>query len=374
MLISVVIQKPDSVDPFGYRLPNGSFTGTLGRLIAKKSDLALTGFFIKDYFTSDLEFTSSLYSDQLCCITKKSSRIPQYLLPLICFEWQLWMCIFLTAFLSMWFWSFLRFVNYRMEHRSAKPSEYRQIIVDTLILMISSPMRKFTRINSERLFIASICLISLVFVSIFQSGLSTVFIKPIYYKDINTLQELERSGLSIHIKYPAMMDDLFPMNGSGYLESLRRRLLLVNLTTSLIPRVIETGSFAATTRRSQTHLDNSVHFISRRAHLITDCPRTYNLAFLGRRHSIYLERINDIILHLLNGGFLQKWIHDLNTNYTWIIRKKYGTFHEDDYKVFTMTDLQLPFFLLSIGATVSFAVFLVEQKKRRKRTKLGGLE
>lgn len=90
-LSAAVLQQPDSIDQYGSKLPNGTFTGCLGRIVYKQSDLVAIGFFIKDYLTEELEFTVGIYPDELCCVTKKAQRIPQYLLPTICFQWQVWL-------------------------------------------------------------------------------------------------------------------------------------------------------------------------------------------------------------------------------------------------------------------------------------------
>lgn len=46
--------------------------------------------------------------------------------------------------------------------------------------------------------------------------------------------------------------------------------------------------------------------------------------------------------------------------YSWTIRLKYGSFHEDPIKVLTLNDLQLPFYVLAIGFSISFVVLVAE--------------
>lgn len=61
---------PNDGTKFGYRNPNGSLTGALKNVQSRKSDIAFVGFFIKDYETRDVEFTSPIYSDELCIVVK----------------------------------------------------------------------------------------------------------------------------------------------------------------------------------------------------------------------------------------------------------------------------------------------------------------
>lgn len=371
MNFTAVLQPPDKGDAFGSKLPNGTFTGTLGHIIAQKSDLALTGFFIKDYLTRDIEFTSAIYGDELCLLSKKASRIPQYILPLICFELDLWICLLITIIFTTFFWAFLRHLNAKIIRGGRLHwREFLQIGVDTVMLILSSPMRKFPTINSERSFVASICLISLVFVSIFQSSLSTVFIKPIFYKDIMNFEDLAAAKLPIYVKYAAMMDDMFPENSTGILGQMRAQMKLISSTKSLLAAISETGKFVGVTRRCTVYQDNSFYFSSRQLHLIPQCPRIYNLAYLGPRHSVYLKRVNEILLQLNNGGLHEKWIRDMNYKFALQTRMKYGSFHEDAFKVFTMTDLQLPFFILLFGFGASTAAFIFERLYHIKEEEL----
>lgn len=85
---------------FGFRNPNGTLTGALKTIQSRKSDIAFIGYFIKDYETRDVEFSPSVYSDELCIVVRKAGRIPQFILPLIIFDRKLWMFLGLESILG----------------------------------------------------------------------------------------------------------------------------------------------------------------------------------------------------------------------------------------------------------------------------------
>lgn len=87
-LISVTLVANDG--KFGFRSSNGTLTGSLKTLRSRKADMALVGFFIKDYETRGIEFSAPIYSDELCIVVMKAGRIPQFILPLIIFDQTLW--------------------------------------------------------------------------------------------------------------------------------------------------------------------------------------------------------------------------------------------------------------------------------------------
>lgn len=99
-LVIVVIVKNDGAK-FGFKLPNGTLTGALKSIFKRESDIAFVTFFIKDYQTRSVEFSASVYSDDLCLYVKKAGRIPQFILPLITFDDSLWIALVVSLLLGM---------------------------------------------------------------------------------------------------------------------------------------------------------------------------------------------------------------------------------------------------------------------------------
>jgi hypothetical protein len=97
--VSVLLVANDG-SKFGFKNPNNTFTGALKSIQTRKTDMAFIGYFIKDYETRSIEFSSPIYSDQLCVVVKKAGRIPQFILPLIIFDRTLWMFLGLETVLG----------------------------------------------------------------------------------------------------------------------------------------------------------------------------------------------------------------------------------------------------------------------------------
>ncbi|XP_039947517.1 uncharacterized protein LOC126750837 isoform X2 [Bactrocera neohumeralis] len=110
MNFTMDLQWPDA-GFFGTRSKNGSYNGALGRMIRFEMDIILAGFFIKDYLTRDIGFTSPVYTDELCCYVKKASRIPQSILPLFAVNIDIWISFIFVGMLTPFIWMLLRRVN-----------------------------------------------------------------------------------------------------------------------------------------------------------------------------------------------------------------------------------------------------------------------
>lgn len=345
-----------------------------------------------------------MYTDQLCCIVKKATKIPQSVLPLLCYDLSAWLFIFLLTPFCAFVWIVLRKINqaniirkyYKVKEIKSNLKTFRKtknlkdlanglvrtktekniyessidddlsnislrIFIDTVILMLSAPLRKFPTIYSERVFVAAICIISLVFVSLFQSSLATVFIKPMYYKDITTLKQLDDTNYIIKVKYKGYLDDLFPDNfADGVLSSLRRKLDFNADYTSLLNETADKGTIATVTRKSSVNLDNAIFFTNKELYLVNECPRNYNLAYVLPKNSIFLERVNAILLRCLNGGLVYKWVNDMAFNTTIYNLNRFGGYYVAAYKILTVQDLQLPFYILVVGFCLGLISFIME--------------
>nr|XP_019565581.2 uncharacterized protein LOC109433597 [Aedes albopictus] len=373
---------PPDKDQFGFKLPNGSFNGVLGRLSRRESDIVFVGYFIKDYFTRDTEFTTGIYTDELCCLVRKASRIPEYLLPITIFPADLWGLLFLMGIVCATTWIIIRAgirVKAVQTQRSQLPDLFNlsksireaplyrkllQVVIDTYILLVSAPFRRFTRSGIERLMLFGLMLVSLIFVSMFQSSLSSVFLHPMFYKDIDSLQRLDESGTKIPVKYKGFMDDVFPANYSPMMDSLRNKMIYEpdQDEPAMLDRVAqESPKVAFVTRKSLVPLDDAIYIAKKKVIVVPECPRLYNLAYVVPRHSVLLEAINMIILRLLNGGLINHWINVMTFNATLRDLALYRSVGDEKFKVLTMTDLQFPFYLWAIGLTLSSVIFVFER-------------
>lgn len=317
--------------------------------------------------------------DELCVVVQKAPRIPSVLLPLIIFDENLWLNLFAAGILIGIVWSLLRCMNNIMR-RPSSPSDwaqfyidsynfsrflahqsqvrqYAQVFVDSGLLFLSIPMRRFTRIQNERLFVGSVCMISMVFVAMYQSGLATVFVRPLYFKDITSLAALDASGAEIQVKYVGYMTDVFPDDSSDTYRNLRRKMKLVDTDTAAMDLVRDSKNVATITRKSTVLLDNSIYFMKKQLHIVDkECPKNYFLAYMVPYHSVYLETFNEILFDIHRFGFILKWINDINYQVTLQNMREFK--HESTtVKVLSLEDLKLPFLVLLGGN--SFGVFIV---------------
>jgi hypothetical protein len=232
--------------------------------------------------------------------------------------------------------------------------QYIQLCIDASILVLGAPLRRFPRIQSERLLIGGICLLSLNIVSIFQSQLATCYVRPMYYKNIDTLEQFAATGQKILIKYPAMMTDLFPENSSELFHSLHNRMVLIPNSDLTAMDISEKHGMAGVTRK----ISLKVNMEEDQVHLIPQCPRSYNLAFVYGKHWVFADRINAIILNLKQAGIIDKWIDEVNFNIKLETARK--QIHVVHHRMLRIDDLLLSFMILGFGCALSAFLFIIE--------------
>lgn len=339
--------------------------------------------------------------DDLCVVVKKAPRIPPELLPLVIFEKELWLLLLLAGTSISIVWMLLRTANNRIKRTRttaenvnfsmytynlspylANQSSMRQntqIFIDSWMLFLSVPMRRLTRAPHERLYVATVCLVSLIFMNIYQSGLATVFVRPIYFKDIDTLKRLDDSGNEIHVKYAGYMTDVFPNDTSKVYRNLRHKMKLVTTNIGAMDLVKYNEKVATITRKSTTLLDNYLYFAQKELFLVEECPKKYYLSYMVPTNSVLLKRINEILIDIHRYGFILKWINDFNYQ-SFLSQMKNLTDDGGHVKVLTVQDLRFPFILLTagnligslfLGAEIALLVMNRFFSKKMKNNKIG---
>lgn len=252
--------------------------------------------------------------------------------------------------------------NYNISTFLAQQGELRhyvQIFIDSWLLLLSIPMRRLTRSQNERMVVSTVCLVSIIFMSIYQSGLATVYVKPLFFKDIDTLDELDASDQKIFIKYAGYLTDVFPNDSSSTIVSLHNKMVLDETDVPSLQIVKTKQKVASITRKSTITLDNSIYFMKQELHLVEECPKNYFLAYMVPANSVFLERINEILYDIQRFGFIQKWIDEINYEQILINMRAMRDVPEES-KTLTLDDLKFAWLVLIVGNCCGSALIAIE--------------
>jgi hypothetical protein len=213
--------------------------------------------------------------------------------------------------------------------------------------------------------------------------------KPYYYPDINTLEELDASGLNIYTKAPSLIDTFgsvqinsttskFDINST--MDRLSRRVKVAVGRINLWSATSTERNLAMLARKTQNEYGLLLNKYrtndgSLLLHLVRECPRHYLLSYLVPRGSPYLPYFNQGIARLVEAGIVEHWKKitppstDGNDGFDTTNLTEIAKVNTENPKVFSLKDLQLAFYILVVGLSVSIVIFLLEMMSTKKESR-----
>uniref|UniRef100_A0A182IAL4 Ionotropic glutamate receptor C-terminal domain-containing protein n=1 Tax=Anopheles arabiensis TaxID=7173 RepID=A0A182IAL4_ANOAR len=361
---------------FGFKMANGTFTGVLGRLVARDAWLSMNVYFLKDYETRELQFGAAVYQDSLC--------LPDWLLIFRCFTPTLWIGVWSTVVVvSLCYLALTQLIAiYRpaWEHGKQDTANVSQdqpqqdltgLVGQIVGALLTAPTNGFHRTTThQKLFVAFGLIWGLTITGAFQGSLVDVYTTPTSMKNLDTLAELDASGLSITVTAPALIVDVFGTERPGStLGNLKRRLVIETATNRSAAYGV-LGGHTAGLIRNQDFVRLSTKYLGRdgtpRLHRMRQCPRSYTLAYLYPRGSPLYRAANDHTLHFLQHGLYAKWqreaAHIVRANRALKVQRYAGQAGRTAGQAVTLRldHLLLPFMVLGAGFALGVVCFAWE--------------
>ncbi|GAB0087902.1 uncharacterized protein DMENIID0001_022640 [Sergentomyia squamirostris] len=296
---TILLNTYDKID-FGYKSPNGTFTGSFGNILYKVSDVSFNNRFIFQYETNQIDFLQTIAQDKFCFMAPKAEIIPKWLAIFQCFRMDVWIVIFSGNIL----WGILRFLISRWQKFWVYDNResLTRMIIETWNMMMTSPSIMLPRRSPERIFLGVCILANVIITGTFQGTLVTSLSSPRSFKDINTLEELDASGMYIETPSDQLIE-IFGENGSPLLESLKKKLRQnheMSMNRSLNRNVVTIGRMGDSPiiiEMMYTNPDGSP-----KIHVVKQCPRTQHMAYIVRKGWSFAPLFNKVLGRLKEAG------------------------------------------------------------------------
>ncbi|XP_078033889.1 uncharacterized protein LOC144468351 [Augochlora pura] len=404
----ILIQEKDK---HGWK-ENNVFFGTLGQLVSGNCDVSFNQFFVKDYMTKRIEFTAAINSDKLCVIVPKALPVPEYLEILKTFTSGCWLLILTSHFVIAIIYTSIKgaptanraddsprdnrccatergsreycggpgYLADQSEtaneiagkHHAGRfsktpyPSRHGRAIFPRLMILVKyfteimlHPTQAFVNTKPrfpERLFVMCSLWLSLILNGVFASQLAASFSRLHYYDDIDTLEQLEQSGLAILTTSRDIIDDALTDSTSPTLKRLHDRMMYAN-ESEIKRRLFHSRDAAYLYQLTLLPFKYDKHQ-RRKLHIVKECPKDYILANIIQEGSPFRDRVNSILSRLNNAGFYGKWYRDH------IVSRLASQHDRKDesivHRKITVRHLLIPFAIFHFGLAVSAVVFIYE--------------
>lgn len=347
----------------------------IGDVAYRRIDVSFNSQFIKIYGYSKkstvlmIEFTEPIDFDRVCIVVPAAEAIPRWLRTFHYFQPTIWASLLITLIIVSFIWLLLRVYHpLAPGYYSQCDRNYCAVILDTFMVFVGEPL-SLSNILPVRILIGALLLFGVTIMGAFTGTLYHSFTNEMYYRSINTLEELDKTGLSVATA-STNLRDIFGIkdvpDDSPIFPRLRQKLNIYEDTSMpIIQRTANEKNIAAITRETlftihqYRYVDNNGRSL---LHLIPECPQTYYLAYVMPANSIFIEPFNSLIISFKEAGLILFWNentkhesirHEMNVN------GEVGNLKEP--AAFTIKDMQTCFLILLFGLAGSFITFIIER-------------
>lgn len=350
MNFTPIVTEPADGGRYGWQKSDGNFTGMLGELINNTAEMGFNSIFIKNYHTTEIAFTTAFDVDEVCLIVPKSKMKPEWKGIFLAFDETTWLLIILTYFFCVVVWYFVKSVIYESFDEAL-------LVLNVFQAFILAPLHNVPKFYSEKMIFLSILLFTLVISNCFQGSLVKLLTHPTYEPDINSLADLDDSGLRIRSTANNLRETFETYDNSNiiYRHLYNKFVFTPDKSENILSRVSYKRDVAGIVRKNiaaQT-MKNYIEDNRVLLHVVPECPISYNLALMFKKQSLYIHVINDIILLLVQSGILNSYYI---TNTSTIRSYNQRTHH----KIFTLDNVYIAFIILMLGYTTALIVFIFE--------------
>lgn len=351
-----------------------------------ESEIIITSFFIHQYKEDQrYEFTSSVYEDMLCLIAPTAGFIPKSYMPIMPFAPDLWTALVIYNVLVSVLWFLIKYYSgsfrrqeavllpltrteFVLSRRSNLPPSIHPYVsscfdlVETSCYPLKEDVGDSGSTSSQRAFLFGTLFFGLIVVGLYQSYLVSGLSNPFHYPELNTLEDVANSNLTLITKYYNLKEHTFTRNTT--LDNKLRGKLKVIVTDKPINDEVAFGKKAIAIARyaSMKFGDLSKYYDAdgnELLHLVEECPTTYLLAYVMRLHSPYRERINGLLLRMQEAGLVHLWYENMAYP-TYIAEQKRKVDKSERRIKLTLEYYSLTFVGLSIGLLSCTVVFFAE--------------
>ncbi|XP_069696329.1 glutamate receptor ionotropic, delta-2-like [Periplaneta americana] len=358
-----IIHKPSSENYYGTVLMNGTIEGSLGDVVYRRTEVSFNSRFVMSYGTNDIDFSIPIATDKMCIIAPKAKRIPKWKNMLVCYTTEVWLSVLLVYIACA-----ICFYFFRKCHNWSKSPGCLPALEIFQIFVLSSVHHPPT-VMFQRLLFASCLLFSLVLMNTFQGLLVTNITSPSYDPDINTLDQLEQSNLPIFTG-SAFTVDLLKNGGYSISKNFK---MYKGQKQEMLQHVVRAE--AAITERESSIKFLVTKYVSpdgtKLMHMVAECPAYYYLAYILPKGDPYLPEFNLFFRKLMESGLIMKWYWDAID--IKIRLQNRSDLKRKTLKLFSLSDLQFAFYVLSVGLLLSTLLFVVEFAKAQKFVKLNNM-
>ncbi|BES96771.1 Hypothetical protein NTJ_09584 [Nesidiocoris tenuis] len=347
---------------------NGSVEGAFNDLLIRKANITGNSHFVKDYGINGIVFTAPVSADQLSVLVPAPRKIPTSvaLARMLGFE-----IIFTHLLLCLTGTQITQYLGRVLGVRNGQNKmSQREIFSLPYRMFLGVPTVFRSKLLSDRILLSACLLTTLVISNYFQGYMTTISSTTVREKLITTLEDLRKSRIEIvysNKDVSGYMSDSEDRKGVNFkLVSVEESIAASNRCdvgrTQRIYSIFNRQNIMYRGKKSQNIMG-----------VVNECLVTYPLAFVMTEGFPLIDKVNSIVVRVVQSGLYQKWTFDGTPFGTYIPAElKKTSSNEEPVR---LAELYYALAILQIGIAISSVVFLGENlskffkpvKNRRKK-------
>ena len=329
---------------FGFGLPNGTITGSLGVIANGEAQISANGRFIMDYDTTAIEFTVPYDTDKMCPVVPKSKMIPNWLNSFHCFTTRTWLALYSTFCICILLWYLV-----------GPTRKHLQVWWEMYAIFRGIPV-KIRPTLAQGFFLFWCMAFSVIILTLVQASFFNFFTHPLFYQEIDTLEELDQSNLPIATNFYQ-----FDSDGSELMANLKKKR--VRYLSNFMSVVAYNRNLALLERKRDVDSIIKTQYLSADGtpllHVVNECFTSYFISYIVPRGSALLNIFDVILLRLVESGLTSKWYQDVEYSIT--TEELMNLNHRKKlWRAFNLFDLQAAFFLWVVGVNYATLTLFCE--------------
>ncbi|KAH0819030.1 hypothetical protein GEV33_003761 [Tenebrio molitor] len=260
----------------------------------------------------------------MCIVVPKAAKLPNWVSVMNSFTGITRFVILLTSIICTMFWYWI----------SSKP--FAKASWTMFSILLGTPTKVVPR-TGQYLFLAACMVFSIIILGVFQGSLFKNYTTTTYYADIDTLEELDQSGLPVAMTVWRFMkadSDLMRRLQNKTIRKYQNSIDSVAYQRNIA--MCETKSYLQFLMKTK-YVDNDG---SPLLHVVDECLTTFLMGNLMPKGSAFLTVFNNVITKVTEAGLTVKWDNDIVDSLT--LEKMINlSRNRTTTKPFTLYDVQI---------------------------------
>ncbi|PSN46889.1 hypothetical protein C0J52_17569 [Blattella germanica] len=346
-IVQAIAKKMDMIldlipvyDPYPWgKFENETWKGLRGDLLYDEADIAIAGWAInfKDHLL--LDDTERYFTDRITWYVPRAKPNPRWASIARVFASLTWTIFFVSIFISAFiYWLLSRILSIFEVVLSSKSKINSVLEAWAIVLGVSVPTQPYY--SSLRLYFISWVIYCFGINTVFQAFFTSYLIDPGYEHQVSNVEELVESNLRLVLS--VYLDEFF----DSELLSNPSRKLIMDSPQQCIDFAASNDGVSTMLSRSfvkseiDGYLAKNITFSL--SNFVEDVTNIH-LVMMIQKGSPYVERLNDIIMHLVEAGIPVKILNEI------VNLKHYISAESNDYVVMSVSHLESSFTLFAVG-------------------------